>query len=274
MTIGWWDNCAPWQWDDHDLFASDPAWTANEYLLLEPIDHENYDHADLPIGPHNDHALDPAVLDAVLPRAVGPALDFFDVFVRGFGDPAGVPRVRFAIAGEPGVRTADTWPPAGARTASWFPTVDGRLAPESPGDGELTWVHDPDDPVPSPVENAFAYLAEWPDERALAERDDVLCFESAVLDDDLTLAGPVSFGATVVSTGRECDVFVRLCDVAPDGSAHLIARGQRTVHDATAPCRVEVPMGHTGYLLRAGHALRLTIASSDAPGVRAGARHR
>ena len=103
------------------------------------------------------------------------------------------------------------------------------------------------------------------DERALAERDDVLRFDGAPFHDDVTLAGPVSFGATVVSTGRECDVFVRLCDVAPDGSAHLIARGQRTVHDATAPCRVEVPMGHTGYLLRAGHSLRVTVASSDAP---------
>jgi predicted acyl esterase len=265
MTIGWWDNCAPWQWDDHDAIAGRPDWAGHEYLLLEPIDHENGDHADLPIGPHHDHTLDPAVLDAALSRAVEPALDFFDVFVRGQGDPADVPRVRYVIAGAPGVRTATAWPPAGSEPVEWFPTADGRLEPTSPPPGELTWVHDPDDPVPSPVENAFAFLAEWPDERALADRVDVLCFDGAAVDADMTLAGPVSFEATVVSTGVECDVFVRLCDVAPDGSAHLVARGQRTVYDATTPCRLVVPMAHVGYLLRAGHALRATVASSDAP---------
>jgi predicted acyl esterase len=247
MTIGWWDNCAPWQWADHEVIAARPDWAAREYLLLEAIDHENVDLADVPVGPH--HVTD-------LARAIDPGLDFFDVFVRGMGDPAAVPRVRYTIAGTGTVVESDQWPPADATTLEWQLTVPGE---------EHRWRHDPDDPVPSPVENAFAFLAEYPDERALADRADVLAFRGTVIDDDVVLAGPVTFEANVASTGPEMDVFVRLCDVDRAGAAHLIARGQVTVYDAQEPAGVSVSMGHTAYLLRAGHHLRLTVASSDAP---------
>lgn len=247
MTIGWWDNCAPWQWADHELMTARPEWAAHEYLLLEALDHENVDLADVPVGP--EHVTD-------LPRSIDPALDFFDVFVRDLGSPADVPRVRYTIAGTGRVVTADEWPPADAAASVW------RVA--APGE-ELRWRHDPLDPVPSPVDNAFAFLAEYPDERSLAERGDVLAFHGTAIDDDVVLAGPITFEATVASSGPEMDVFARLCDVSPDGAAHLIARGQVTVYDAHEPAEVTIAMGHTAYLLRAGHYFRLTVASSDSP---------
>jgi predicted acyl esterase len=61
------------------------------------------------------------------------------------------------------------------------------------------------------------------------------------------------------------DVFVRLLDVAPDGSARYIARGQMRVEPATEDTLVRLPLWHAGYLLRAGHALCVHLFSSDFP---------
>jgi predicted acyl esterase len=53
--------------------------------------------------------------------------------------------------------------------------------------------------------------------------------------------------------------------VAPDGSARLVARGQQTILAPGDAFGVALDLGHVGYRLPPGHALRLTLASSDAP---------
>ncbi len=81
----------------------------------------------------------------------------------------------------------------------------------------------------------------------------------------LDLVGPVTLEVWVQSDGPEMDVFARLVDVAPDGSAHLVARGQQTVLGPGDGYRVMIDLGHVGYRLSPGHRLGLTVASSDAP---------
>jgi predicted acyl esterase len=61
------------------------------------------------------------------------------------------------------------------------------------------------------------------------------------------------------------DCFVRLLDVAPDGTALRIARGQQQLREATEPETLEIDLGHIGYRLRAGHRLRVHVSSSDYP---------
>lgn len=266
LTIGWWDNCAPWQWQDVAAIADRPAWAAVTHLLIEAIDHENYDLADLPITADRDHADDDEALATMLHRSLGPTIAFFDRHLRGDHRGGPIPKVRFTIAGEREVRTSPSWPPSDASPVAWHLSTSGSLdSSPCPDRGGMTWRHDPDDPVPSPVGNAFAFVREWPDERGLAERNDVLVFATSPFADEAVLIGPVDLRATVISTGPEMDLFARLCDVAPDGSAHLVARGQLTVHGSTAAAVVAVPMGHVGYRVAAGHRLRLTVASSDAP---------
>lgn len=262
QTIGWFDNCAPWQWADIDTINSRPGWAQGQYLLIEAIDHENHDLA----RPGEDHSGDASVRAAMMPRYLGPAVEFFDIFLRGAGRPDDLPRVRWTLAGRDEVRVAAAWPPPESEALVLHPRADGTLgdAPD-PGASTSTWTHDPSDPVPSPVGNAFAFLAEHPDERWLATRDDVLTFDASPRDTPLLLAGPIALHATIASSGPEMDLFARLVDVAPDGEAHLIARGQLTLLDASAPTAVVVDLGHAGYALPTGHALRLTLASSDAP---------
>ena len=139
----------------------------------------------------------------------------------------------------------------------------GRVAPGAPE--TAVWAHDAADPVPSPVGDAFAFLAEYPDERLAADRPDVLVFTAAAGTEALDLAGPVRVDTVAGSDGPEMDLFARLLDVAPDGGARLIARGQLTIREPGDAVPVSLDLGHIGYRMAAGHALRLTLASSDAP---------
>lgn len=264
QTIGWWDNCAKWQWPDHDHIATRPAWAATEFLLIEPRDHEGYLYTGKPYGPEDDHFVNPEALRRLVAEFCEPAVEFYDVFLRRQGTSNDIPRVRWRVAGEAEFRTSPSWPPPGADRLDLY-LVAGRLRTESSSQlEEATWVHDPDDLVPSPCETSFAFLKDFGDEAYLAERDDVLVFETAPTEAPVTLAGPVELVATVRSSGPEADFFARLTDLAPDGSAHLIVQGQRTLFEAQDPYRLTVPMDHAGYVLQKGHAFRLTIASSEA----------
>lgn len=261
-TIGWWDNCAPWSWRDHQSALDHPSWAHNEYLLIESIDHENNHFGAEP------HGEEESSLRAMLPGYLDPALDFFDVFVRGWGDPESIPKVRWSLANTEGYRHAQSWPPPGRQQHELHLSADSRLTPQ-PGSHsqDATWKHDPDDLVPSSVPNPFAYLEFAPDEARLADRDDVLVFTADAASSDENLAGPVTFHASVSSTGPRTDVFVRVYDLSPDGRQTRIARGQVHIMDTTtgSPTDIDVDLGQVGYLLRAGHRLRLHVHSSDFP---------
>lgn len=265
MTIGWWDNCAPWQWSDHDEIQRRPGWAQCEYLLIEAVDHENNSYFEQPWLQEPDERSGDE-LRAMMPRYLDPAIEFFDVFLRDLGRPEDIPRVRWQLANtEPAFRVSDQWPPAGMATQVLH-LFDGALgATSSAGAATVSWEHDPTDPVPSPAPDAFSYLAHRPDERDLSQRPDVLSFTAPPVREPFDLVGPVALHATVRSDGPEADLFARLTDVAPDGSAHLVARGQLTVLAAGYGEEVCIDMGHVGYRLSSGHALRLTLASSDAP---------
>jgi putative CocE/NonD family hydrolase len=54
------------------------------------------------------------------------------------------------------------------------------------------------------------------DQRFASRRPDVLTFEGSVLEEDLTLAGPVIADLLVSITGTDADFVVKLVDVFPD----------------------------------------------------------
>ena len=275
MTVGLWDNCAAWQWADHEQITRHPHWALGEYLLIEAIDHENNSFFERPW--RDPAAAGPADAGhrAMLPRYLGPAVEFFDVFLREQGSPAQIPKVRWQLAGsEPGFRVSASWPPPGTTTLTLWPGAaaaaaglapGGTLTPEAGAAETARWRHDPAKPVPSPVPDAFAFLAYYPDEQAAASRPDVLAFTGPPAGGPLDLTGPVGVSARVRSDGPEMDLFARLLDVDPDGAAHLIARGQLTVLAAGYDEDTELSLGQVSYRLHPGHALRLTLASSDAP---------
>lgn len=264
-TIGWWDNCAPLSWADVAEIEKHPAWAAHHHLRIESIDHEGYELLAAP----EDRVVERTEeqVRALLPRTLDPALAFFEVYLRGNGSPGDIPPVHWNLAGTTEDRTAATWPPAGIRSVELRATRDGGLTTDAVADEstEIGWTHDPADLVPSSAEDAFSFLLELPDETPIGDRDDVLVFSTAPLAGDVDLAGPVRAAVRVRSDGPVMDVFLRLVDVAPDGTALRIARGQRQIADATEPADLDVDLGQIGYRVRAGHVLRLHVSSSDYP---------
>ena len=263
-TIGWWDNCAPLSWADVAEIAQHPAWAAHHFLRIESIDHESYRFVEA-AGDRVAERTEQQIRD-LLPRTLDPALAFFEVFVRGEGAASDIPRVAWQLAGTEEERTEAAWPPAGSRGETRYATPDGGLSPERPETAhERTWVHDPQDLVPSTAPDAFSYLLALPDEAPLGERDDVIVFTGAEQREDVDLAGPVSARVRVRSTGPVMDCFIRLLDVAPDGTAVRFARGQQQLLDAGDATTLHIDLGQVGYRLRAGHRLRVHVSSSDYP---------
>ena len=60
------------------------------------------------------------------------------------------------------------------------------------------------------------------DNRGLEARDDVLVYTSDALGEALELVGPVSATVHLESTLDHVDVFVRVCDVHPDGASYNV----------------------------------------------------
>ena len=271
--VGWFDNISPPHMLDYEALVANPATAPFQYLHAGSTDHENYDFERVPIAAEDDHAADDEALARMLQGYIGPALDFFDAFLTGRSAPEDVPRVRWHLAGA-GWRESPSWPPPGAHELRLYlgdadraarDAMGGSLVAEPRERGEATWVHDPDDLVPSTLVNPFTALFEYPDEREVEARTDVMTFTTARFDEPVILAGRAVAHLEVDSDAPSLFLHVKLVDVHEDGRAHALLSGQRVVERPGMGTTAEVYLGHTGYRVLPGHRLRLHVATSDFP---------
>jgi putative CocE/NonD family hydrolase len=279
--VGWFDNLAIGSMRDYVELTSRPAAAPSQYLFADAIDHENYHLDHVPIQEHDDHNASEEALERMLETYLDPAIAFFDVFLKESAPPDSIPRVQWNL-GHVGYRTASAWPPPGARAVHWYlvAAADSGIgdvdADGRPSDGALSlepptaacaweWRYDPTRLVSSVITNSFAFLYEYPDERAWRDHDDVLVFSGPRQDEALDLAGPIELRLRVASTAPTTDVFAKLCDLAPDGTLRQIVRGQLLLRAPDGATIERVDMGHTGYRVRPGHRLQLLLSSSDFP---------
>jgi len=149
------------------------------------------------------------------------------------------------------------------------PGPGGVLAQETgPGDagpGSVSFTYDPDDPTPSVGGRMLtAARAGFRDDSALARRDDVVVLDTAELAEPLRLDGYAVLTLAHAADGG-CDVFVRLSDVAPDGTSTNVTDGYLRRDDAQGPRALTIRLAPTSYELPAGHRLRLLLAGGDFP---------
>lgn len=271
--VAWFDNVAPLAMRDFEAISATADQRDFQYLVADARDHENYHLRDVPIGPDNDHGEGQAALDRLIPSYLSPALDFFDWTLRGRGAPPGREHVDWFL-GHDGWHRSDEWPPAGTERLDLYlsgtgatVSADGGILSTAPNGQRSTinWTHDPFDLVPSMVGDSFAFLREYPDERGVQARPDVLTFTSPEQLIPLDLAGPVALSVRVGTSGPSMQIHAKLLDVAPDGAAHMITRGQMQLDAPDPDVLHEIYLGHTGYRVRPGHRLRIHMACSDFP---------
>ncbi|MBO4236736.1 MULTISPECIES: CocE/NonD family hydrolase [Pseudonocardia] len=165
------------------------------------------------------------------------------------------------------------WPPPEARPTEWYLDADGGLGPDRPAGTPppSRFVYDPADPTPTVGGPMLQPPSKQLDNRAVEARDDVRVWTGPPLESDLDLLGPVS-AVVYVRTGTGIgDVFVRLCDVGPDGTSMNITDAMHRLvpdREATAPdgtTVVRMTLSPTGYRVRAGHRLRVQVAGAAFP---------
>ncbi len=135
----------------------------------------------------------------------------------GAGDEPEAP-VQVYVGGSARWRELQAWPPNDGSQA-WYLNSGGALGRE-PRDqtGSSPFRYDPADPTPSVGGQLLSPKAGPRDNRTVEGRPDVLVFTSEPLRAPLDVLGPVRAVLHVrASTGR-AHVFVRLCDVDPEGA--------------------------------------------------------
>jgi putative CocE/NonD family hydrolase len=199
-------------------------------------------------------------------------LAWFDTYLRGQAGLLSPHPVTIDVQGEGGGwRDLDDWPPPAERTR-WHLHAGGRLAPDEPRAPSPPdrYRYDPADPTPA-AGGIGMLTGGAVDNRALESRPDVLVYTSEPLADPLVVVGPVEAELHVESTLDHTDFFVRLCDVAPDGTSRNVCDGLRRFDPSTilrasdGGFRAAVPMWPAGHRFAAGHRLRIQVSSGAHP---------
>ena len=162
----------------------------------------------------------------------------------------------------------------GAR--DWRDSSAGRLqtTPFDNPDSFSEFVSDPATPVVNTYDSSGAH-----DYRKLADRADVLTFDSALLQEDTEITGPITARIFVSCDCRDFDLWTRLLDVSPDGTAmnlmspgldvlrasyRDLSRGRQLLSPGTI-YELKLENLITSNVFLQGHRIRLQISASFTP---------
>ena len=165
---------------------------------------------------------------------------FFEQYLKGGGD-AKLPVAYVFETGTNVWRQYPSWPPKNLQTKTLYFHESGGLSfdppaasPDHPDDSFDEYISDPNQPVPFVGYTAAFVPQEYmvADQRFAGTRPDVLVYQTAPLEQDLTVAGPVSPRLFVSTTGTDSDWVVKLIDVYPPDYPEPVASGSPGAIDA------------------------------------------
>ncbi|MBC8344110.1 MAG: CocE/NonD family hydrolase, partial [Bacteroidetes bacterium] len=84
--------------------------------------------------------------------------------------------------------------------------------------GTISYISDPNNPVPWSTEKRITQGHLWmvEDQRFVANREDVIIFQTVPIQKDLSIGGPIYVKLYFSSTGTDMDWIVKLIDVYPE----------------------------------------------------------
>jgi len=151
---------------------------------------------------------------------------FFTYHLKGKGE-LNLPEAWIYDTGREQWNSFEAWPPENLQIKTLWLDGNSTLSWNAPGMQEAAYdefISDPHKPVPytAPFLSARSfynsqYLSE--DQRFASTRPDVLVYKGEVLEEALTLAGPIEVELYVSTTGTDADWVVKLIDVFPDTAA-------------------------------------------------------
>jgi uncharacterized protein len=267
--------------------TASPELANEQYAVIAPTGHCGYGSATehTVIGERNmgDARLDVDKL----------TYGWFDHFLRGEDNHVlqSEPKIRYFVMGANRWEGADTWPPQGAQTVTFYLASKGN-ANSLFGDGSLGSVppvkdapdhftYDPANPVSSHSGMLCCQDPGFPsgsfDQRQMETRNDILVYTTKPFEQGMEVTGPITVTLYVSSDAKDTDFTAKLIDVGPDGSAYNLnetiqrmryRKGYDTPVVWMAPGEVYPvtfqPM-QTSDFIGAGHSLRIEVSSSNFP---------
>jgi putative CocE/NonD family hydrolase len=145
-------------------------------------------------------------------------LPFFNFYLKDKGL-LNLPEAWMFMTGKNEWKKYDTWPPENVESRKLFLTTNNGLSftESDQSDSFDEFISDPKKPVPYTEDVLFNMTKEYmtDDQRFAASRPDVLAYQTPVLTEDITLAGPLMARLNVSTTGTDADWVVKLIDVYP-----------------------------------------------------------
>jgi len=222
-------------------------------------------------------------------------LPFFDYYLKDKGEPD-LPEAYVYETGVNQWRQFDDWPPREVEQKELYLRPDGRLDQSPPAVTRGAWdeyVSDPAKPVPYTQDIANGMTREYmtDDQRFASRRSDVLVYQTDVLEENVTLAGPVTADLWVSTSGTASDWIVKLIDVFPGDTAdhgdlprgmHMsgyqmmvrseVIRGRfRNSHEhpepfePNDPTKVRLPLQDVLHTFQKGHRIMIQVQSTWFP---------
>lgn len=146
---------------------------------------------------------------------------FFNHWLKGEGNgDTTLPEAHIFDTGKKEWQSFDSWPPQQKMGVGFFLGPNNTLAGSAASKNEReTFISDPANPVPyaegkKMVFTPRKYMSD--DQRFAAAREDVLVYETPVLEDDITIVGDIMAKLDVATTGTSADWIVKIIDVYPD----------------------------------------------------------
>jgi putative CocE/NonD family hydrolase len=239
------------------------------------------------LAPQNDHVAYP---DEARSDRSKMMVRWFDRWLKGIDN--GVdrdPKLRLYMTGSNRWIELNEWPAPNTTARTFWLADSERQQAESLNSGALldtepkgeqredSFVHDPYDPVRT-IGGHGGVTWMWPpgalDQRPAEARS--LTFTSAPIDRELEVVGEPAVALTVSTSAEDTDLIVTLTDVHPDGYSELVRQGALRLRYRNGPEQadpvepgalysVEVRMTPVAHSFRAGHRIRIAVASSSFP---------
>ncbi len=172
---------------------------------------------------------------------------FFNYFLKGKGDINKLPEASIFVTGSNEWKQFKNWPPAISENASLYLHENGKINKVADmNDMSFSqYISDPSKPVPYAEkvhhDRTISYMTD--DQRFASRRPDVLVFETPVLDDDYTVAGPIMADLFVSISTTDADFVVKVIDVFPDE----LAADEARLYPSNTNDNDEAPLMMSGY---------------------------
>lgn len=183
------------------------------------------------------------------------------------------------LSNKNGWQTAANWPMP-ANKQKFYLTGERELTAKAPtgSSSATTYAFDPANPVPT-FGGANLTLPLGPqDQRQIGKREDYLRFQSAPLESDVKISGPVKIDLFASTDAPDTDFMVKLVDVYPDGYEAIILDApfraryrngrkadQIKMMKPGQPEKLSIFLGSTANTFEKGHRLAVHVTSSNSP---------